>query len=161
LIFMISVGIATATGVRVGNAHGRKDLSDKSLAGWTGLGVLMIVLIPVALLIYLAPSFTLSLYLDDPVLVLQGSAILAIIAIISFGDGGQVVLQSCLRGTGDKWAPTLISFFCYFVVMVPSGYILTQIYDLGLAGLFYAILIGSVLSISLLFIRWARSISNA
>ena len=38
LPFMTAVGLASATGVRVGVAYGRRDRHDVVMAGWTGLG---------------------------------------------------------------------------------------------------------------------------
>ena len=50
LIYMLAIGLATATAVRVGNAVGRRDRAGLARAGWVGLGLgitLMLCLTPV------------------------------------------------------------------------------------------------------------------
>jgi len=153
LCFMLAVGIATATGVRVGVAHGRKDWSDRSLAGWLGLMVLTIALMPIAFVMIFMPESILSFYLTDSTLISLAIPIMLVAAVLNFGDGGQVVLQSILRACEDKWAPTAISFAAYFLVMIPAGYIFTQNFDYGVIGLFYAIAFGSFFAVACFFIR--------
>jgi multidrug resistance protein, MATE family len=50
LIYMLAIGLATATAVRVGNAVGRRDRSGVAKAGWVGVGLgvaIMLCLMPV------------------------------------------------------------------------------------------------------------------
>ncbi|WP_420548801.1 MATE family efflux transporter [Curvivirga sp.] len=143
LCFMLAVGVATATGVRVGVAHGRKDWPDRKLASWLGFSVLLILLVPVALVMLYLPETVLSFYLTDPELIGIAIPILAVVAFLNIGDGGQVVIQSTLRACEDKWVPTAISFVAFFIIMVPAGYIMTQIIHYDVAGLFYSISLGS------------------
>src|SRR5262249_41580197 len=42
-VFMVGLGIATATSVRVANAVGRRDQTGVRLAGWTGAGLGVVV----------------------------------------------------------------------------------------------------------------------
>ena len=44
LLFMTAIGIATATGVRIGNAVGRHDPAGLRLAGWTGAGLVVVTM---------------------------------------------------------------------------------------------------------------------
>lgn len=55
LSFMTAVGLATATGVRVGVAYGRRDRREIMVAGWTGLGVTTVILAVFAVLFALLP----------------------------------------------------------------------------------------------------------
>jgi len=154
LCFMVAVGVANATGVRVGIAHGRKDYRDRSLAGWMGLGLITFVLVPIGALLLFMPDFVLSFYLNEDHLIAASISILFLITFINFGDGGQVVLQSALRGSDDKWPPTIISFCAYFLIMLPMGYVFTQTYQNGVIGLFQAIASGTIFTIFCLLIRW-------
>lgn len=152
--FMLAVGLATATGVRVGIAHGRKDWHDRILAGWLGVIFTIIVLTPVALILFFMPETVVSFYLNEEKLVAASLSVIFLIGWIIFADGTQVIMQSSLRGSADKWAPTIISFFAYFIIMLPLGYVFTQPYSNGVDGLYYAIGAGSIFATSCLFARW-------
>ncbi|HBN51093.1 MAG TPA: MATE family efflux transporter, partial [Thalassospira sp.] len=60
-----------------------------------------------------------------------------------------------LRGAGDKWVPTILHLVSYICVMIPSGYYLTFVVGLGVAGLFWGIVIASLVAVSGLAIRFA------
>lgn len=152
--FMLAVGLATATGVRVGIAHGREDWHDRNLAGWLGIIFTLIVLTPVALLLFFLPELIVSFYLSEEHLIIASLSVVFLIGWIIFADGTQVIMQSALRGCADKWTPTIISFLAYFIIMLPLGYVFTQPYSNGVDGLYYAIGAGSIFSTSCLFARW-------
>ena len=154
LFFMVALGLASATAVRVGIAYGRQDAPDVSLAGWTGLGVNSLVMILFGGVVALYGLDIAGLYNDDPVLVGLAGSLIAFSAFILLVDGGQVVAAHALRGRHDNWVPTLFHLFSYFGVMVPAGWLLGVEWGRGAMGLFEAILIGSAVSFGLLTVRF-------
>ena len=70
-------------------------------------------------------------------------------------DGGQNAAISALRGAGDKWAPTVLHLVSYIFVMIPAGYYLTFERDMGVRGLFWGIVIASLVAVCGLAIRFA------
>lgn len=156
LIFMVALGLASATAVRVGIAYGRQDVPDMALAGWTGLAVNTIVMILFGVVIAVYGWDIASLYNDDPVLVGLAGALIAFSAFILILDGGQVVAAHALRGRHDNVVPTISHAISYFGVMVPVGWLLGVVWERGAMGLFEAILIGSAVSFGLLTFRFYR-----
>ncbi|MFC7331975.1 MATE family efflux transporter [Rhodocista pekingensis] len=155
LPFMSALGLAAATAVRVGNAHGAKDRRETALAGWTGLGVTTLLLGLTALAFALFPAEIARGFAADPALIAVIIPVVGFSAWILVADGGQVVMAQALRGRGDTWMPTVLHFFSYFAVMVPLCWFLGIRADRGVMGLFEGIFVASVISVGVLSARFA------
>lgn len=155
LPFMAAVGLASATAVRVAVAHGRGDRLDMALAGWSGLAVTSVFLALVGVAYRLVPEPVASVYTLDPALLERVVPLIAFSAWILVADGGQVVMANALRGRHDAWVPTMLHFVSYAVVMLPVAALSAFWLDRGEQGLFDGILIASVVSVSILSLRFA------
>ncbi|MFD1624485.1 MATE family efflux transporter [Azospirillum griseum] len=156
LPFMAAVGLGSATGVRVGVAFGRGDREDMAMAGWTGLAVTSALLAVVGVLYRLLPDQIGTIYTTDPELLASVAPLIAFGAWILIADGGQTVMANALRGRHDSWMPTALHFVSYAVVMIPVSALLVFGLDRGARGLFEGILIASVVSVSVLSLRFAH-----
>ncbi|WP_259781522.1 MATE family efflux transporter [Aestuariispira ectoiniformans] len=154
MIFMSALGFATATSVRVGIAHGRRDWPDRALAGWTGLAATWAIMGLCAMALWTVPETVIGIYLTDEHLITLALPSIALIGFIMFGDGGQIVMAQALRGAADTWIPTAMNFVSYMMVMIPCGYLFTQVLDHGVFGLFEAIAVGSAVSVTVVTSRW-------
>ncbi len=154
LTFMIAFGIAGATQVRVGNAWGRRDPRGMMLAGWTGLG-LAVVLTGVATAVYAAfPLAFLRVFTDEPEVIAVAAPVMVWVVLATVFDGGQSVMNNACRGRGDAWAPTLFHFGSYWLVMAPLAWVLTFSAGQGLAGVYQAIAIASMVSLGAMSLRF-------
>lgn len=156
MIFMASLGIANATAVRVGVAHGRKDFPDRALAGWTGCFWVIAALSPLALALAIWPSDIMG-----TVYGVRDATLLAVIAPIAVTsayammlDGGQFTLANALRAANDALVPTLLNFVGFLGVLVPTAYVIGVVYERGARGLFEAIVIASTVTFLILAMRW-------
>ncbi|RJF84885.1 MATE family efflux transporter [Azospirillum cavernae] len=156
LPFMAAVGLGSATAVRVGVAYGQGDKRDMAMAGWTGLGVTSAILAAVGVLYYALPEQIGAIYTTDPELLASVAPLIAFGAWILVADGGQTVMSNALRGRHDAWMPTALHFISYAVVMIPVSALLVFGLERGARGLFEGILIASVVSVSVLSLRFAH-----
>ncbi len=154
LMFMLALGLASATSVRVGIAHGRRDWPDRALAGWVGFGVTIVFMLGFTLLLSLAPEATIRLYTQDPELIALAMPVFVLIAWLIVADGAQICLSNSIRAAADPWSPTYLNFGSFFIVMIPAGYILGIVQERGVVGLYEAIIIGSIASVTFLGARW-------
>ncbi|WP_084536397.1 MATE family efflux transporter [Azospirillum halopraeferens] len=155
LPFMAAVGLAAATAVRVGVSFGRDDRRGMALAGWTGLGVTSVFLAGIGVVYALVPEAAAAVYTTDPALAARVAPLIAFSAWVLVADGGQAVMGNALRGRNDAWVPTLLHFISYAVVMIPLSAWLAFGLDRGERGLFEGILIASVVSVTVLSLRFA------
>ncbi len=149
LIFMVSLGIASATTVRVGVARGRGDWAGTALAGWIGLGLNSAIMAVVGVLLYLSPEPLAAIYSPDPVVIALTAPLMAFSATIVIADGGQVVMAHALRGRGDTWVPTVMHMISYLGIMVPLAWALALPAGRGLYGIYEAILVASIVVVLL------------
>ena len=149
LVFMVAIGTAAASMIRVGNAVGRRNPTDITRAGWAG-----VLLIACLMACFAGPFLGLgmplaSLYTDDPAVLPLAASLIGICGIILVFDGMQAVLMGALRGVADVWVPPGLQLISWWAVSVPIGYVLAFVVGIGVDGLMWGIL-GGALSASIL-----------
>lgn len=154
LLFMGALGLAVATSVRVGIAHGRNDLADRALAGWTGYVAATLLMGVFCLVLVFQTDWVIALYTSAPELVVMLLPVVFLIGFVMLGDGVQIVMSNSIRSAGEPWVATILNFISYGCLQIPLGYFLGIILGRGVVGLFEAILIGAIVSSLMLTTRW-------
>lgn len=154
VIFMVPLGLSTATGVLVGRAYGARDAADVQRAGWTGLAVTGVFGATLSLLVWrLAPAIA-GVYTRDAVLLALAAPAMALYCVGLTADCLQVVAANALRARGDVWLPTATHILSYAVIMVPLAWFLAHPMHLGLMGIVGGIVIASLISAGCLLTRF-------
>lgn len=153
-VYMAGLGVAAATGVRVGIAHGAGDWSNRAMAGWTGFGLVTVMLGGIALVFLVKPDWVAVMFTDDPVLVAAAAPLIVLSAVAILSDGARVVMASALRGAAEVWSPPIIEAIAYYPVMLPLAGVLAFTLGMGVRGLVLAIIAASVVSAALLVLRF-------
>jgi MATE family multidrug resistance protein len=155
VMFMIALGIGSATAVLVGNAWGRGNVSEARLAGWVGLGATVAAMSLCGILIAVFRAPIASFYSGDPALVAQTTPLLVLVGIVIVADGAQLSLAQSVRGLGDTWAAAGRYALAFLGIMVPLGWVFAIGFDWGAKGLLYAMMIGCLVSLALQGARFA------
>ena len=155
LVFMVALGLGTATSARVGIARGRQDHKDMALAGWTGLGVTVVCMGTMGLVAALFAEQLVSFYTTDPEVIALAASMMIFLAFAMPVDGGQATMAFALRGRGETWVPSGLHFFSYFILMVPLAWVLIFVFDRGGIAVAEAILYASIWSMFVLSLRFA------
>lgn len=150
LPFMFAVGIGLATSVRVGIARAGGDRTDMALAGWTGAGLstFLLGLAGIGLAFFSTPIV--SIYTTDVGLAEITAPLVVLLAVILVFDGGQAVVSSAMRGLGEAWRTTSVQNIAYLGFLVPLGWWLGLSQGRGVQGLVEAIIIASIVSVTML-----------
>ncbi len=154
LVFMIALGIGTATAVCVGSAHGRGDKLAMAYAGWTGLGLTILTMGILGIPLLLYRDIIAGIFSNDIDLISAASPMIAFISIVLIADGSQSVMAHALRGRSETWFPAVLHVVSYLVIMMPSAWFLSHTLGHGAIGLFEATLLASLVSVSLLSTRF-------
>jgi MATE family multidrug resistance protein len=153
-IFMLSIGLSTATSVRVANAVGKRDRPRMATAGWTGVGLCLGLMVLAGLTIYgLRPEIA-SIYSDNGDVLGLATAALFMVAFIVLVDGAQAVLMGALRGTSDVVVPTALQAVSFWVISVPLAYLIGLRMGHGVPGLLTGVLVGLTAASIFLFLRF-------
>lgn len=157
IVFMVPMGLSSATAVLVGRAHGARDGRGVMRAGLVGIGVVTGLTLLVALVVWPTAPIIASAYNRDPALLAVVVPALVLATLFFVADGIQVVSASANRAAGDVWWPTIMHFGAYSLVMMPVGWFLAH--RIGVDGLVWSVIIASLVSSVLLtgrFVRVAR-----
>lgn len=154
IVFMVSMGLATATGVLVSRAYGARDAAALRRAGLLGAAAATAYGVLAAVLVALAAPAIASAYAVDRQLVALATGGLAVAGLFFAVDAIQVVAAQALRSRGDIVAPTVTHVISYAAVMLPLGWALAIPAGLGLQGVLWAVIVASFMSAGLLTWRW-------
>ena len=154
-VFMLAIGLGTATAVRVANAVGREDRPSMAIAGWVGLGLVVAMMLATGLLIGVLETPVARVFTHEPEVVAVMVLGLSVVAFLVVVDGSQAVLISALRGAGDVIVPTAIYLVSFPVVAVPASYALGLGLEGGVPGLLWGLVLGLICATVLLAWRFA------
>lgn len=155
-VFMLSLGLGTATAVRVAQAIGRGDRAGRTRAGWIGFGlVLALQLVVGGAILLLSPWIARAYTPDAAVLALAVPALLWTGFLVVL-DGAHLVLQNALRAGGDVYRPLAIYLLAYWLIMLPLAYGLGYRAGWGLEGLLLGLGIGLALAAVGLALRFRQ-----
>lgn len=152
LIYMLALGLSTATAVRVGNAIGRNDRTGMRIAGWVGTGLVLVPMSFAALFVFLAPEIVVGFYTNDPMVVPFALAALAVIPAVCIADGVQAVLLGAVRGAADVWIPNAIYAGSFWIIGVPLAWWWGVAHQGGAPALLWSAAVG--LTISAILLAW-------
>lgn len=165
LTYMVPVGISGAAATRVGNAIGRRDPTGARLAAEACLAMGAGTMLAFAILFMVLPGPLARLYTNDPEVIAVVRLLLPIAAAFQVFDGLQVVSSGVLRGAADTTFPAAMAFLGYWVIALPTGWLLAFRAGLGARGLWWGFTVGlGVVAIFLLLriaVRFRRPLARA
>jgi multidrug resistance protein, MATE family len=153
VVFMVALGLATATTVLTSEAVGRDQPREAARASWAGLGLNSALMLVIGIGLMLFRRTIASAYTADPEVVTLVASLMPLAAASILVDGGQAVTAAALRAHRDNWFPTASHVLAYACVMPGLGLLLAEVRALGVLGLLHAILWASVLSVGVLAYR--------
>ncbi|MBA3012636.1 MAG: MATE family efflux transporter [Proteobacteria bacterium] len=152
--FMVAMGIAGAGTIRVSHALGRDSARDVRTAGFSAVLLCAGFMATSGLVFVLFRESLPMFYVSDMEVTKMAASLLVIVAFFQISDGTQSVGLGILRGITDMKIPTLITLTAYWVIGLPSGYVLAFHFDLGIYGVWYGLLIGLTASALLMMLRF-------
>lgn len=154
--YMIATGISAGGSIAVGDAWGRKHKQDLMKAGRASIILGFAFMGLMAILFALANKPIVALYITDQVVAPMAVNLLIIAAFFQLSDGVQCVSLGVLRGIADTKIPTLVTIIAYWVIGIPSGWIMATTFDMGLYGIWVGLSLGLTFSAIFLSIRFLK-----
>ncbi|MHB9039360.1 MAG: MATE family efflux transporter [Melioribacteraceae bacterium] len=152
ITYMIILGISSAGTIRVGEAAGKKDITQVRRAGFSTLGLAASLMFCFGISFILLRNFLPTLYIKEIDVIAVASQLLIIAALFQIFDGLQATGIGVLRGLTDTKIPMLISFAAYWVIGIPIAILLGFYFELGAVGIWIGLLLGlASLGITILF----------
>lgn len=154
VIFMVPLGLSTATAVQVGRAYGARDPAGMSRAGWIAFGVTAAFALLVSALLLPLRHLVAEAYTTDPGALALIAPALALSCLFLLPDAVQVVCAQALRARGEVWIPTTTHMISYALIMGPLAWWLALPMKLGVNGIVWSVIITSFVAAGLLLGRY-------
>jgi multidrug resistance protein, MATE family len=152
VLFMVPLGVAMATTVRVGFAAGGRDHEAVRRACAAGFAITVVTQLASAALLVLAPQPIARLYTDEAVVLAAVPPLLMLAALFQISDGLQVAAAGALRGLKDTRLPMLITAFAYWGVGMPLGALFAFRFDWAAPGMWVGLVLG--LTVAAILLGW-------
>jgi MATE family multidrug resistance protein len=157
LCFMVPMGIAEATTVRIGHALGRDDASGLRRAALAGYTIVLATQALSALLLLTGNEFVVGFYTADGTVATLAASLLLYAAAFQFPDGVQVLSAGALRGLKDTRVPMVLAALAYWGIGMPVGAGLGLGLGWGPRGMWVGLICGLTVAAILLCTRFWRS----
>jgi len=152
LIYMLAIGIAVATGVRVGHAVGAGNQAEIKQAGWAGVGMGVAMMLLIMPFLVFGKHGIVALYTLDAEVTRLATMGLLVAAWILVSDASQGILIGALRGAADIWPSLLIQTVSFWLVAIPLCFFFAFYAKFDIHGLLFGLFFG--LTIASLLLGW-------
>jgi multidrug resistance protein, MATE family len=159
IIFMVPLGMALATTVRVGRYFGQQDLQGARRAAHLAILASAGFMATMSLALLLWPTIFIGLYLDlsDPDnqrTIELATQLLRIAALSQIADGVQTTVAGAIRGLQDTRAPMVLGFVAFWVVGLQLGWLCGFTFHWGAPGLWIGQSLGVLVAATLYYARF-------
>lgn len=154
IVFMVPMGLSSATAVLVGRSYGAGDKAGVMRGGLAGIGVVTVLAFIIAVGLWLTAPLVVSAYTTDPAILAIAAPALVLATLFFVADAQQVVAAQANRAAGDVVWPTLMHLLSYGIIMIPLGWWLAH--RIGVDGLVWSVIVASLISGALLTGRFVR-----
>ena len=157
LCFMIPMGVAEATTVRVGHALGMGDALGVRRAAHAGYAIVLGTQALSATALLLGHDAVVALYTRDLAVAGLAGSLLLYAATFQFPDGIQVLSAGALRGLKDTRVPMWLAALSYWGLGMPLGAWLGLGLGWGPQGMWLGLILGLTAAAILMGARFQRS----
>ena len=160
LFFLMMQGLSFAVSILVSNAFGRKDL--KSVREYARKGYFMTLGISATLsvLLYCFRYQAAGIFTDSPEVSAMAVSLFFLLFAYQFGDGLQLCFANVLRGIQDVRPIMYAAFVSYYLIAIPSAYVLGFKTSLGIHGIWLGFPIGLTLAGIFFYARYRSDLKR-
>ena len=155
LCFMVPMGVAEATTVRIGRALGGNHPDGVRRAARAGYTIVLATQTCSAIALLLGHDAIVAVYTADVAVAAMASTLLLYAAAFQFPDGIQVMSAGALRGLRDTRVPMLLALASYWGLGMPLGAWLGLGQGRGPQGMWAGLIAGLVAAALLMAARLA------
>ncbi|RYM88035.1 MATE family efflux transporter [Serratia liquefaciens] len=157
LMFVLPMSLGVSATIRVGYRLGEGSVEGARIAAYSAIGVGILMACCTALFTATFREQIALLYNDSPAVVAMASQLMLLAAIYQISDSIQVIGSGVLRGYKDTRSIFFITFIAYWVLGLPSGYLLALtdivVPAMGPSGFWIGFIIGLTFAAIMMALR--------
>ncbi len=167
LMFVLPLSLGVGATIRVGHRLGEGSVEGARIAAYAAIGVGIAMASCSALFTAMFREPIALLYNDNPAVVAMASHLMLLAAIYQISDSIQVIGSGILRGYKDTRAIFFITFIAYWILGLPSGYLLALtdyiVPAMGPSGFWIGFIIGLTFAAIMMAMRmrWLQRLPAA
>lgn len=160
MCYMIPLGLSTAITARVSFHIGSGQPQRAKIAGWSGIGMALVIMSCSVMMLLAFPEGIVSVYSKDTGVMAVAIQLLLFCAMFQLSDGTQVASAGALRGLKDTKVPMYFSALSYWVIGFPLGYYLAEHQQMGIDGYWIALITALTIAATLMLLRFRLMINR-
>lgn len=157
LMFVLPLSIGIASTIRVGHRLGEGSVENARVAAYTGIATGVMLACCTAIFTALLREQIALLYNKNPEVVAMAAHLMLFAAIYQISDAVQAIGNGVLRGYKDTRSIFYITFVSYWILGLPSGYLLAMtdywVPRMGPAGFWCGFIIGLTVAAIMMVLR--------
>jgi multidrug resistance protein, MATE family len=158
--YMISVGISTASTIRVSHQMGARDFVSVRMAAYASAHLVLVFMSLMAIMFIILRHLLPYMFTSDPQVIALAVRLLIVAAVFQIFDGLQVVMLGILRGMADVRIPMVYAFVAYLCIGLPSSWLFAFPLGIGPEGIWLGYLTGLTVAGILFFKRFKRNLRS-
>lgn len=158
ICFLLMMGLASSVSILVSNAYGQKDYAGVRQYATRGYMLILGVSATFCVLIYLFRYGIVGLFTDSPEVSSIALSLLFVLFSYQFGDGLQLCFCNALRGIQDVKPIMLMAFISYYIIAIPTAYLLGFKAGLGTVGVWLGFPVGLTVAGIFYYIRFRSKV---
>ena len=160
LFFLMMQGLSFAVSILVSNAFGRKDLGSVHEYARKGYFMTLGISATLSVLLYCFRYQAAGIFTDSPEVSAMAVSLFFLLFAYQFGDGLQLCFANVLRGIQDVRPIMYAAFVSYYLIAIPSAYVLGFKTSLGIHGIWLGFPIGLTLAGIFFYARYRSDLKR-
>lgn len=160
LFFLMMQGLSFAVSILVSNAFGRKDLGSVREYARKGYFMTLGISATLSVLLYCFRYQAAGIFTDSPEVSAMAMSLFFLLFAYQFGDGLQLCFANVLRGIQDVRPIMYAAFVSYYLIAIPSAYVLGFKTSLGIHGIWLGFPIGLTLAGIFFYARYRSDLKR-
>lgn len=160
LFFLMMQGLSFAVSILVSNAFGRKDLGSVREYARKGYFMTLGISATLSALLYCFRYQAAGIFTGSPEVSAMAVSLFFLLFAYQFGDGLQLCFANVLRGIQDVRPIMYAAFVSYYLIAIPSAYVLGFKTSLGIHGIWLGFPIGLTLAGIFFYARYRSDLKR-
>jgi MATE family multidrug resistance protein len=144
LLYSLCIGFGFSATILIGEYIAKSPVQISKKAVWFILGYGLVSMCGLLTVFYFLKTQMFKLFIDKDYIIEKGLKCIPILCLCELFDFGQTVLSSVFRGLGKNLVASGLTFVQFYLIMTSLSFLLGNILQLGVYGMWLGILCGQV-----------------